>query len=101
MTEAIICSKCGINQATPTHPWCKPCKAKYQREYEKTRSVQNSAQSFARGVDAMRKVLVDEFTRLGPSLMMGTEAAFVCHQAPRPSYMPNVIETESDPVPKT
>jgi len=49
-----LCSKCGKElRASGKDPWCKTCRAAYQREYQNGRSERG----FSAGAEAMRSAL--------------------------------------------
>lgn len=65
---AQLCPKCGVNprgEGSETNPWCKECRAAYQREYEQNRLARKESKGFALGVQAMRDLLCEEFHKLG------------------------------------
>ena len=86
-----LCSKCGIhpraNGKESTNPWCKDCLAKYQKEYKEMIAARLSATAFNAGVEALRKTLVAEFSRLGRVHFSGAEVAFSIIHTPRPTMI--------------
>ena len=66
------------------HPWCKPCQAKYQREYQALRAGMAKTHGFARGVEALRAALVERFDALGGGMFSGEECAALIQQFPAP-----------------
>src|SRR6266852_6275121 len=86
---ALLCSKCGSNPRAngkeSTNPWCKDCLAKYQKEYKEMLVKRNSEQAFARGVAAMRKLLMVEFERLGSGAFTGYEISVMIGNVDRPT----------------
>jgi len=76
------------NEATESHQWCKACKAKYQREYEALKGGMAMVRGFAKGVDALRVVLMTEFDRLGCGMFSGSEVAALIEQTPAPRLEP-------------
>jgi predicted amidophosphoribosyltransferase len=69
-----ICSKCGATLDREGSPkWCKSCRAKYQREYEATKSEMVESRSFAAGCGQMRQFLADHFASFGNARFSGTE----------------------------
>lgn len=83
-----LCSKCGKNpRAEPngTNPWCKECRAKYQREYQETKKEMAKGKGFAAGVAAMKECLAEEFDRLGSGMFSGYEVGYLIRQAPGPA----------------
>jgi len=87
MPETALCSKCGENPRADddgTNPWCKPCRAKYQKEYQEGKLGRERSKGFAAGVEAMRNLLVDEFDKIGSGYFTGTETAVLIERAPGP-----------------
>ncbi len=83
----VLCSKCKTNpRADPdsTNPWCNDCKTKYAKEYKEMWVKRNSDQAFARGVEALRKMLYSEFTRLGIGQFTGFDVAHLIRGATAP-----------------
>ncbi len=74
------------NEPSANHPWCKACKAKYQREYEALKGGMATVRGFSRGVEALRDVLGSEFERLGSGSFNGYEIAHLIRQTPSPRY---------------
>lgn len=71
-TESKICTKCGTEPITGAGPWGKKCNAEYQREYQGTVRDQSARKGFHKGVEAMRRALVDEFLKAPPTGLMQT-----------------------------
>jgi len=99
-TEAVVpttteteCAKCG-NPCDPgaSPRWCKPCRAKYQREYERTRKEMTESRGYAAGVSAMRHYLADQFSvRYGSTgYFNGYEIADIIRAARGPFDPPSV-----------
>ena len=87
MPEIALCSKCGENPRADedsNNPWCKPCRAKYQKEYQDGKVTRATAKGFAAGVDAAVKTLAHEFGRGGSAMVSCQEVAAVIERAPRP-----------------
>ena len=86
---AKICSKCNERpryDESGSNPWCKECRAAYQKEYVAGLHKQNAQQSFARGVKAMREFVASEFDRLGLGQFNGMEAAEYIRGATAPKF---------------
>jgi hypothetical protein len=64
--------------------WCKSCRAKYRREYEALKAGMNQTRGFARGAEAMRKMLSGEFERHGSGGFSGYEIAAMIEACPLP-----------------
>ena len=65
----LLCSKCHKNpraDANGTNPWCKECRADYQRAYEAGRAEKLKDTGFAKGAEAMRKALLERFAGRAP-----------------------------------
>lgn len=83
-----LCSKCGVNPRADengNNPWCKACRAEYQREYEQTRLARKERHGWALGVKAMRELLAAEFDRLGFSTFSAIEVRDLIRNAPGPT----------------
>lgn len=79
--EIASCSKCEDALDTTGYPkWCKGCRAKYKRDYDKTKENL----TFGEGISAMRELLVGEFDKLGSGSFSGYEIAQLISQAPGP-----------------
>ena len=65
--RSVKCSKCGENEATEKHPWCNPCKTKYQREYMAMRAEHAERRAFLRGAAAMREKIIAVFSQANPA----------------------------------
>lgn len=81
------CSRCGKNPraaADSNNPWCKECRAEYQREYEDRRLARKESKGFALGVAAMRAELARRFGELGFSSLEAWEVRDAILQAPAP-----------------
>lgn len=84
---APLCSKCGKNpraDADGTNPWCKECRAAYQRDYEDRKMARKESRGFALGVQAMRADLARRFGELGFSSLEAWEVRDAILQAPAP-----------------
>lgn len=87
MAEIALCSKCEENPRADedsSNPWCKPCRAKYQKEYQADKLTRERAKGFAAGVEAAMKSIAAEFFRGGNAMVSCQEVAAVIEQAPRP-----------------
>lgn len=83
--ETENCSKCNATLDTEGYPkWCKVCRAKYRREYESVKGEMSENKGFAKGVEALRHVLVTEFLQQGSGKFSGYECADLISQAPGP-----------------
>lgn len=90
------------NPAELENGWCKPCRAEYQRQYNATRDEMAFKRGFYAGVEAQRKDYIDHWLWFpGDYLVPCGEVAKVLSEKPKPAYTPKVIDTESEPVPKT
>lgn len=69
----MMCSHCGVNQATSTHRWCRECKAASQRVSRVTRSRRD----YIRGFEAFREIAFQTLKGIGDALMTGDSAANV------------------------
>ncbi len=88
MPETVLCTKCGENPRADedsNNPWCKPCRAKYQKEYQDGKVARATAKGFVAGVDAAVKSLAGEFARAGNAMVSCNEVAQVIARAPRPT----------------
>ena len=77
---AARCAKCSEVLDTKA-PWCKACRAKYQRDYQSTKGDL----AFASGAGAMREHLARHFERLGPGGFSGYEIAGLIRRVKTPS----------------
>lgn len=66
-------------------PWCKTCRAKYQRDYKAMRAEMSESRGFAAGVSAMRAYLAAHFERLGSGSFSGYESAHLIRQSRGPA----------------
>lgn len=85
----VLCSKCEKNpRADPdsTNPWCKDCKATAHRDYLAGLKKQNAEQAFARGVQADREFLAQQFYRLGTGYFSGQEIGDLMMTTARPKF---------------
>ena len=58
------CSRCGKERDTQgAPPWCKACRAKYQRDYQALRKEMSESRGFAAGISAMRAYLADTWDK--------------------------------------
>ncbi len=48
-------------------PWCKACRAKYQRDYQSLRKEMSESRGYAAGVSAFRDHIVKKFEAIGTS----------------------------------
>ncbi len=74
------CGKCTGALDTEGYPkWCKACRAKYHREYQReylnSKKQMTESKSFAEGVTAMRVYLAENFRRYGAAGFTGSEIA--------------------------
>lgn len=75
------CPKCeGALDTTGKPPWCKSCRATYQRTWQSTRGDL----AYASGVAAMREYLAVQFERQGPGSFNGYEIATLIRRAKTP-----------------
>ncbi len=85
------CTTCKLRprvdqRIAATNRQCTECRADYHRSYMDTKEQKAEAQGFARGVEALRAVLVCEFSRLGAGSFSGDEVAHLIAQTPRPKF---------------
>jgi len=75
--ETKTCSKCEATLDTTGNPqWCKKCRAKNQREYERTRKEMAESRGFSAGVSAAKDFLAREFEgKIRGAMISGNEAA--------------------------
>jgi tRNA(Ile2) C34 agmatinyltransferase TiaS len=79
------CSRCtGLLDTDGSPPWCKKCRAKYQRDYKALRAEMTESRGYAAGISAMRDHLAKAFYSLGPGAFTGYEAAALIRQAKGP-----------------
>ena len=91
-----------VNPAELENGWCKPCRAKYQREYNATRDEMAFKRGFAAGVEAQRQDFIDQWLWFPADYMVPcAEVAKAISERARPVYTPKVIEMASEPVAKT
>jgi hypothetical protein len=76
------CSNTGCSNAldtTGTPKWCKECRARYQRENKALRMSRAESEGYYRGyregVNALRKLLIDELVTAGAGMMRANEVA--------------------------
>lgn len=89
MADFELCSKCRLNpraDAESSNPWCKPCRAKYAKEYAQTKMMMERAKAFAAGAEAAMQMLAHEFGRHGRVLITAGEIAQAIQASPRPQY---------------
>ncbi len=79
--------KCGA-ALTNKHAWCKDCQAKYKAEYSALVPGMYAVRGFAKGVEALRAVLIQKFDLLGSGCLSGTEAADWIETEPAPRLEP-------------
>lgn len=71
-----LCTKCSERPRAAgdgNNPWCKECRAEYQRDYEQRRLAMKEKHGYALGVKDMRELLAAEFDRLGFSQFSAIE----------------------------
>lgn len=76
------CSKCGL----PGYPYCKACRANYQRDYVANREQMAGNYGFAKGVKTFREMIAAEFARLSKVGFVGAEIAHAIMNAPTPLW---------------
>jgi len=87
MPETELCSKCKENpraDSDSNNPWCKPCRAKYAKEYADEKLTRERSKGFVAGVEAMVQTLATEFGRHGRAQMTCREVEFAIRNSPRP-----------------
>ncbi len=81
--------KCSVmncaNMRAKGRPRCHEHLAEYQKKYRGTVMDMAERKGFAKGREAMRKMLVAEFSRLSKCHLSGAEVAFAIQNAPAPS----------------
>jgi len=88
------------NSAYEKHRWCKVCVAKYKREYTALLPGMATMRGWYKGADALKAVLITEFTRLGVGQFSGDDVAYLIAQCPVPKPdqgVPTLGETVSVP----
>lgn len=84
-SPAGVCSKCTEPLDTAgSPPWCKACRAKYQRDYKAIRAEMTESRGYAAGVSAMREHLAKRFEHLGAGSFSGAEVAYLVRQSKGP-----------------
>jgi len=86
-SEVLLCSKCGDNpraDGDSNNPWCKECRAEYQRNYERLRLLKQERHGYAQGISDMRELLAGEFDRLGFAEFSAIEVRDLIRNAPGP-----------------
>ena len=64
--ETPSCSRCEKPLDTTGYPkWCKACRAKNQREYQRTLKDMGESRGYAAGLSAMRSFIGDELAARG------------------------------------
>ncbi len=71
------CSRCeNPLDATGSPAWCKACRAKYQREYQRTRKEMSESRGFAAGISAAKEFIAQCFEQqVRRASVTGIEAA--------------------------
>lgn len=83
-------TKCGntgcTNQLDTTGmpKWCRECRARYQREYQILKMSRAETKGFVAGREAMRRMVVAEFEKLGSGSFEAIEVAILVQQMPGP-----------------
>lgn len=89
---AKLCTKCGKNpksgDSTDANPWCKACRAEYQREYKQRENWRAERRGIVRGIAAMRESAASFFKGYGARAFMGNEAAAAIEQMAGPVVAP-------------
>ena len=71
-----LCNRCGGERDTDNPPyWCRKCRAAYQRHYQEIRVEMAESLGFARGAEAMRLNLAEQFEKAGSGMLSGLECA--------------------------
>jgi len=82
------CTKCGNNPKAggpeDKNPWCKECRAEYQRERVQGLDWRAERRGLIRGIRAMRECLSVYF-RAMPRHLAGPEVASIIETLPGPS----------------
>lgn len=85
------------NPAELENGWCKPCRAEYQREYNKTRDEMAFKRGFQAGVEAARQDYIDQWLWFpGDYMVPCAQVAKVLSERPKPVYIPKVTENVAD-----
>lgn len=82
-TETCTVEGC-TNPRAKSHDWCSEHKADAQRKHVKQRDDLMERRGFAKGVTAMRSLLVEKFAYLGGGMLTGSDVAQYIQQAPGP-----------------
>ena len=73
-----LCTKCGVNPRASlesNNPWCKECRAQYQKEWQAMMKERANGKGYAEGARAMRDHISGELSKLGGSMVMAYEVA--------------------------
>ena len=95
---AKLCTKCGTNpRATEAgnNPWCKECRAAYQKSYSDAKAKMTESRGFAAGVTAMRWALARRFESFGRGMFSGLEVADVIRKAPGPGDVDPAVSSRT------
>lgn len=88
VAEVKLCTKCKnrprAGGESDANPWCRECRAAYQREYRDGEAWRNQRMGIIRGVAAMRQELVVFFQQYSGVYMSGAEVAMKIQQSPGP-----------------
>jgi hypothetical protein len=88
-TKVALCSKCGKNPKAgdekDANPWCKECRAEYQREYKQRENWRAERRGIIRGIQAMREATAAYFAQWNGRPFMGGEVSAVVMQLPGPA----------------
>ncbi len=79
------CSRCELDRDTEgSPPWCKACRAKYQREYQSLKKEMSETRGYAAGCSAMRDFMCGYFQQLGNVKLSGFEVSIMARKAGLP-----------------
>lgn len=83
--DSALCTVGGCDKPrAKSHDWCADHKADAQRKYVKDRDDLLERRGFAKGVTAMRDLLVERFDAVGGGMLSGVEAARFIQQVDGP-----------------
>lgn len=88
--DLLKCTKEGCDETRAdqdpeaTNRHCRKHRAEAQRAYQATKLEQQNGKGFGKGVQAMRELLVDQFSEQGSGRYSGDEVALLIAQCPGP-----------------
>lgn len=81
------CTKCGKNpraDADSNNPWCKDCRAEYQRDWDRGKKERERHRGYVEGAAAMREQIVLALARLGNAQINALDTARWVREQPTP-----------------